>query len=410
MLAAGVAHEINNPSAFVMANLSVLREHLTKLQRFDRALRDQAELERNTVGASALSQLIDRHDVDAILADAQDIVRENLEGMRRIASIVRDLRTFSRIEREEVELLSVNEVVNAACNIAYNQLRHRAQLVKDLGNVPQIAADRGKLTQVVVNLLMNAAQAITEGSAESHQIRVHTGFDRERVIISVIDTGVGIPEEIQDRIFEPFFTTKPRELGSGLGLSLCAEIVRQHSGWIQLTSTVGKGSRFDVILPSDTGLVPNRAPPVLNEDLPVVTVRSRRILIVDDEAYVLRAFRRTLAPPNDVVVAEGGGQAMDILKLDVEFDAIICDLMMPQIDGVMLYDFISDHAPALVDRIIFCSGGAFTERAKDFVSSVGNIILEKPVSAEDLRQAINAVTSTREHLATHDLEPVNGTS
>jgi two-component system, cell cycle sensor histidine kinase and response regulator CckA len=396
MLAAGVAHEVNNPAAFVMANLSVMREHLTKLLRFDRALRDQAEMERSTVGASALGHLLDRHDVEALLSDSQDIIAESLEGMRRIASTVRDLRTFSKIEREEVEHLSINEVVNAACNIAYNQLRHRAQLVKDLGDVPPIAADRGKLTQVVVNLLMNAAQAITEGSAESHQIRIHTSSDRDRVMLAVTDTGVGIPDDIQDRIFEPFFTTKPRDQGTGLGLSLCAEIVRQHSGWIQVTSTVGKGSRFEIILPPDTGLVPNRPRGQTHEELPVSSVKSWRILIVDDEMFVLRAFRRTLSPPHEVVLAEGGAQAIDILKSDVEFDAIVCDLMMPQVDGVMLHEHIGQHVPRLLDRMIFCSGGAFTERAKDFASSLSNIILDKPVSSEDLRDAIAAICGRRE--------------
>lgn len=402
VLAAGVAHEVNNPAAVVMANLSVMREHLTKLIRFDRALRDQAEMERGAVGMSALGSLIERHDIEVLLTDADDIVRDSLEGMRRIAAIVRDLRTFSRIEREEVEQLTINEVVNAACNIAYNQLRHRAQLVKDLGDVPAIAADRGKLTQAVVNLLLNAAQAITEGSAEAHQIRVHTRAERERVVISVTDTGVGIPDDIRDRIFEPFFSTKPREQGSGLGLSLCAEIVRQHSGWIQVTSTLGKGSRFDVLLPMDTGLVPNRNRAAVAEEAPVAPVRSRRVLIVDDETFVLRAFRRTLAPPNDVVVAEGGGEAIEILKGDVDFDAIVCDLMMPQVDGVMLYNFIRDHAPSLLNRIVFCSGGAFTERAKEFVAAMPNLILEKPVSADELRQAIERV-ATKPAEATHDL-------
>jgi CheY-like chemotaxis protein len=169
-----------------------------------------------------------------------------------------------------------------------------------------------------------------------------------------------------------------------------------------VTSTVGKGSRFDVFLPVDTGLVPNRAPVAQREEHPMATARSLKILVVDDEAYVLRAFRRILVPPHQVVLAEGGARAVDILKLDVEFDAIVCDLMMPHVDGVMLYELISQQAPQLLERIIFMSGGAFTERAEALASSVRNIILEKPVAAEDLRQAI-AVVSSPPAEATRDL-------
>jgi signal transduction histidine kinase/CheY-like chemotaxis protein len=367
-LAAGVAHEVNNPSAFVSANLCTLNEHLARLAEEGPPLPPE---------------------LDALLQDSRDIVRENLEGMGRIASIVRDLKNFSRIERESVEHVHPNQIINAACNLVYNQIRHRAQLVKDLGDLPELALDRTKLTQVVMNLLINAAQAIPDGGSTEHWIKVASYRRNEDVVLEVTDTGRGIPEHVRDRIFEPFFTTKAKERGTGLGLALCADIVRQHGGRIEVSSELERGTTMRVVLPPNTGLQPGPGRTDRDEsaDLPVGEERAR-VLLVDDETMLLRAYRRALKRSHDVVLAESGEEALDILAVDRSFDVIVCDLMMPRIDGIQVYEQIERHAPELLPRILFCSGGAFTPRARAFCAQDHIVLLEKPIDPVRLGQAI----------------------
>lgn len=385
-LAAGVAHEVNNPAAFVSSNLAILAGHLDNLQAGLTAIRETLV---ETPEAEAVDGVIKRLHLEEAIADAQAIVAENLEGMSRISAIVRDLRTFARIERDRVELVHLNQVVNAACNIANNQLRHRATLIKDLGEVPAIAADPGKLTQVLLNLLINAAQAIPEGAASSHSVRVRTRVEGDRVVLSVIDSGVGIPEELQGRLFEPFFTTKAEEGGTGLGLVLSAEIVRQHGGDMRVFSSPGKGSRFDVVLPLHTGL---KLVAVKTPELPaVVATTPLRILAIDDEANLLKAYRRVLSPPHELVTCNDGLEALDLLREDQAFDVVICDLMMPQLDGPRFFEALAEVAPRLLSRVIFASGGAFTARTKDFVASMSTPCLEKPVPPAELLAAVGRV-------------------
>ena len=165
-------------------------------------------------------------------------------------------------------------------------------LVKQLGAVPRLAADPGKLSQMPINLLMNAAQASDPNSAAQHEIRCTSAYRDGFVHVAIADTGCGIPESVRTRIFEPFFTTKSRDLGTGLGLTLCADIVRRHSGGIRVESEPGKGSVFEVLLPGETGLVFSRKPAFVSE-APSPAKRAR-VLVIDDEEILLKAYRRML--------------------------------------------------------------------------------------------------------------------
>ena len=386
-LAAGVAHEVNNPAAYVTANVSILGEHMERLRA---ALGDLRGWASETAGAEeALERCFAAHDLRTLVDESRDIITESVEGLGRITAIVRDLKNFSRIDREQVELLHPNQVVNSACNLVYNQLRHRAMLIKDLGDLPRITGDRGKLTQVLMNLLLNAAQAIPEDAQGEQYVRVMTRAESDRLIISVIDTGTGIAEEHLDRVFEPFFTTKARDRGTGLGLSICADIARQHGGDLRVYSALGKGSQFDLVLPRETGLAPGRVS--VSQPAPVTREGSARILLIDDEPMLLRAYRRLLSPPHEVVTADGGEAALQILAEDSAFDVILCDLMMPKVDGPMFFQELERRFPKLPTRVVFCSGGAFTARAKEFIAAVGNTFLEKPTSAAALHRAIAEV-------------------
>lgn len=381
-LAAGVAHEVNNPAAFVTANLCMLGEHINQVSDVFAEMEQLHGLSFTAVGSG--------HGIHSILADAKDIVRENLEGMGRISSILRDLKNFSRIEQESVETVHVNEIVNASCNLVHNQIRHRAQLIKELGDVPTINADRNKLTQVLMNLLMNAAQAIPEGKTDAI-VKIRSRVVGDRIELDVVDSGVGIPDDVQKKIFEPFYTTKSRDKGTGLGLALCADIVRQHGGSIEVASELGRGSRFTVSVPRDTGLIPGEHIVPVELTATVDSGRTGRILVVDDEMMLLKAYKRSLGRRHDVVLAHGGEEALAILAEDDAFDVIICDLMMPGIDGIRVFHSTVERTPGLRSRFIFCSGGAFTPRTREFCGQIDLPVHEKPLTPADIESAIQDV-------------------
>jgi CheY-like chemotaxis protein/two-component sensor histidine kinase len=313
---------------------------------------------------------------------------DNLTGIKRIASIARDLQMFSRADRDDLQPVDVNEIVDVACNLAYNDIRHRARLVKELGRIPSTLAEPGKLAQALTNLLANAAQAIDVGAADEHEVRVSTRLVDGEVRIVVSDTGRGIPGELHGQIFEPFFTTKPSEGGTGLGLSLCAEIVRKHGGDIQVRSVPDHGTRFEIKLP----FRPAEQIPVVPTLYPQADALPRaRILIVDDDVAVLRAQRRLLSGDHDVSTAGSGAEALARMAEEGPFDVILCDVMMPTMDGPMFYEAVRLQDPVVADTILFCSGGVFTERAKAFIAAVPNSFLAKPISREALQRALRKV-------------------
>jgi two-component system NtrC family sensor kinase len=219
-----------------------------------------------------------------------------------------------------------------------------------------------------------------EGRADHNRIAVSTEDRGDVLVLVVEDTGHGIPAELRERIFEPFFTTKPTGRGGGLGLSVCLEIVRLHGGTITVESEVGRGSRFEVRLPLDNGLAPRpRAEPSA-----APARRRARILIIDDDALVLRGLGRMLSSDHEVVMANGGQEGLEILAADRRFDVILCDLMMPTTDGPQVHATLAERAPELLPRLVFCSGGAFTPRARAFLGSVENEVLGKPMRRDEL--------------------------
>ncbi|MFK7992372.1 MAG: ATP-binding protein [Sandaracinaceae bacterium] len=350
-VAAGVAHEINNPAAFAMLNCRVIHE----------------QIGTGRVGRDPEATRV----VEEALADTQ-------EGLARIASVARDLRQFWRVDEREVVELDVNDVVRNTLSRLNNELRHRARVELSLErSVPRVAMQRGKLEQVLTNLLLNAAQAIVEGHAEANLVRVETHAQEDGIVISVSDTGHGMDESTLARVFEPFFSTKPADQGAGLGLALTAEILAAHGGQIDAASNVGEGTRFDVRLPLDTGMTPRpgSTPPVLPA--------GKRILVIDDDPGMVRAYRRMLRNRAAVVV-ESGGEALALLEEDPEFDVIVCDLMMPDVDGPAVHRALAERAPHLAARMVFCTGGAFTPRMRAFVAAIDNEVLDKPLRPADL--------------------------
>ena len=381
-VAAGVAHEINNPAAFMLMNVTVGDEHITDHMKF---------LDNISVFAETLTDPIQRQQLLALvdqlpdLAAMRSLQKDSKEGLERIRAVTRDLRLFSRTEARVIVEEDLNASIRSAVRLLRNELRHHAKVQIELEeNLPTFFARRGKFTQVATNLLMNASQAITGGSAGGTEIRVTTHSDDKDVLFSVCDSGTGISEETLARMFEPFFTTKSQEQGTGLGLALCAEIVEAHGGRIDVQSTLGVGTTFEVRIPLDTGLSPTpRSPPRRSEG----GRDRRRILIIDDDMAMVRAYRRLLRR-QDATVVSSGAEALAILRDDETFDVILCDLMMPELDGPQVFDVICERAPHLRERVVFCTGGAFSPRTREFVERVDNEVLEKPLSPADFARLL----------------------
>jgi PAS domain S-box-containing protein len=383
-LAAGIAHEINNPLAFVISNLSFLSEELR---------RSQLSLEGNTASGAGGPRLRNRSELE--LVEWQEVLSEAYEGAERVRQIVRQLKTFSRPDEDRLTPVDVHQVLDSVVMMAANEIRHRAQLHREYGPVPLVMANEGGLCQVFLNLVVNAAQAIPEGDAHHNAIRLITRrVDMGRVSIEVQDTGSGIPREALSRIFDPFFTTKPVGVGTGLGLSICHGIITNLGGEISVESELGKGSTFRVVLPSLEPRTQPRPPGTLTP-VPLTVQRRGRVLVVDDEPGVGKVLRRILRD-HDVEVSPGGRQALERLQQAPElFDAVLCDVMMPDLGGKDLYEAVRRTHSGLERRFVFVSGGAFTANAREFLEAIPNPKLEKPFDEPTLRQIIQDLVGRR---------------
>jgi signal transduction histidine kinase len=375
MLAAGVAHEINNPLAIAALNLDMNSEALA------RAIERANEMKARGSGAAAIlgQELLD---LDAPLQDAR-------EALKRIRDIVRDVKLFSRQDDEMVTTVDLRRVVDSSARMAWNEIRHRARLVKQYGDVPLVRANESRLGQVLLNLLVNAAQAMPESQASRNEIRVTTRTAEDgQAIVEVSDTGSGIPKENLERIFDAFFTTKPLGVGTGLGLAICRGIVVDLGGHIEVESEVGKGTLFRLVLPagceSATVVKAARADPV--------GIRSR-VLVVDDEVALGRALSRKLSARHDVTVLTGGAEAVACLASGARFDVILLDVMMPDMSGMRVHQEFQVIAPDQAARIIFLTGGAFSASAREFLDRVPNPRLEKPVETTTLLALIDGLAT-----------------
>jgi signal transduction histidine kinase len=352
-LAAGIAHEINNPLAVAMGNVEY-------------ALTSVIALERGV--ATAIGP-----EVREPLADARD-------ALARVRDIVRDVKLFSRAgDPAKRGPIDVRQVLRSALRMTWNEARHRARLVEELGPVPVIEANDSRIAQAVLNVLVNAIQALPEGRAAHHRLTVRTATDeRGWAVLDIEDTGCGIPAEHLPRVFEPFYTTKPADEATGVGLTISAAIIAESGGTIDVKSEVGVGTQVRIALPPGTEVPREKA------STPPPTGIRRRILVIDDEPGFGAVIKRTLGDDHEIVIATSSRDGLARMQ-EAAPDLILCDLMMPDIDGISLYRMLD---PSTQGKMVFVTAGAFSASGRAFLDGVPNRRLDKPFDPEALRALV----------------------
>ncbi len=369
-LAAGVAHEINNPLAYVTSNLELLERSVN----------------------TAADQTLPLADVRSAVADARS-------GVERVREIVRSLRLFSRGDDAQRSSVSLRRVLEASISIAQSVMSRRGRVETEFAGTPPVFASESQLGQVFLNLLVNASQAVRDDGGEGRDIiRVRLGHDpeRRRAWVEISDSGVGIPKENLSRIFDPFYSTKPVGEGTGLGLAIVHGIVRSLNGSITVASEEGVGTTFRVELPTMARdrLTP---PPQPRTSAPAILGRMR-VLLIDDEPNLRGALAQILSFDHEVTTADGGKQALKILRDGKRFDAILCDLMMPDLDGIAVVETMRKEMPDLAERVVVLTGGAYTARAKAFLAEESVLRLDKPFGIEELREVLRKVERSDSHV------------
>jgi signal transduction histidine kinase len=377
MLAAGVAHEINNPLSVVLGCVQAIAKDVHQLARGLETLEGET-------GPATAARLVRLRSTAASVADA---LRDADEAGERVRTIVRDLRVFSRSEGEVREAVDVHGVLESSLRMARNEIRHRASVVRRFGDVPRVYANEARLGQVFLNLIVNAAQAIPEGSTDQNTITITTRRQDDRVAVEVTDTGAGIAPEVLPRIFDVFFTTKASGVGTGLGLAICDRILTAMDARIEAESRLGAGTTFRVILPrARTGRT--LGVPILPSPFDAAPP-PRSVLAVEDEPAVGRAIQRLLVP-HRVTVVTRAREALARIIAGEHFDVILCDVMMPELTGMDFHAQLREARPDLADQVIFLSGGAFTPGAREFFEKIPNPRIDKPIDAARLRLLVEA--------------------
>lgn len=361
-MTAAIGHELNNPLTYVVGNLHHVAEVLAA-----------------------------RKPDSPVDPELEQCVREALAGAERVARIVQDMRTLERRDALQIAPVELQEVLEVAIRQTSNHTRHRARLTRHYAPVGTVDAESPRLTQVFVNLLLNAAQAIPQGQAKRNEISVSLYEEGGLVVVQITDTGRGIPADVLPRIFEPFYTTKPIGEGSGLGLAISRAIVKSFGGEIEAISNVTVGTTVQVRLPR--GKLARRSEPDLASSvppaaLPPAAAAKPRILVVDDDALILGTVRRVLGRNYDITCVADSRDVLSSLANNEPFDLILCDLIMPDMTGMEVHAEVSKRSAELAKRMLFMTGGAFTAEARAFLEQGHVRYVDKPFSPQALAAAV----------------------
>jgi len=360
-MAAGVAHEMNNPLTWVLANIRLVQESMG----------------------------------DALPEPTRRALDHAARGAERMRSIVSDLKVFSRNEAHAAPV-ELRQVLGSALSIVAGDLRAKAQLeqVDTTAGPLHVLANEARVAQVLLNLLVNAVQAIEVGHPERNRVGIqlsHPGGNPRLVCVEVDDTGAGIPPAVRARIFDPFFTTKPPGEGTGLGLSIGLQLVQEMGGEIQVVPRAGRGTRFRVTLPlTDVRPTGGR---LLTPPPPARSAVAARVLIVDDEAMIVEMLEQVLSPEFEVIGESDSRRALARLEGGERFDGMLCDVMMPGVDGMQLYSATLSIAPEQAKRFVFVTGGVSNPDVHAFLEDTGRPCVEKPFDLHALRATVRKLVA-----------------
>ena len=371
LLASGVAHELNNPLAHVLLDLDAVGEEL-------RQARDAGL----TLQGDALEALLSK-------------VEASQHSAQRIRGIVANLGSFSGTESPDHVPVQLRDLLTAVATMVSHELEPRARLELDLAAPQHVTGNRGRLSQAFLNLLVRATRSIDEGSPERNRVSVRSYLHEGACRVEIRDTGRGIDPDQLARLFDPFATTTQPGDDTGLGLAISHRIVEEHGGHILVASTPGQGSCFTVVLPCQGRCTPPE--PAAPQPAAPAPARPIRLLIIDDEPYLRRAMQRLLTRAGFLVVsADSGREAQRVLADDEDFDVILCDLMMPELNGMELHSWLVQTKPRLARRLLFLTGGAFTPDAERYLAAAGNRVLSKPLPQPELIAAITQAVAARD--------------
>jgi PAS domain S-box-containing protein len=358
-LAASVAHEINNPLTYV-------------LSEGDAVDRELALVERQLADAAVAPE------ARAALGRVREHLGQVRSGTARIAAITRDLRTFSRPDEQSLVPVDLRAVVESVLKLVAKEVEARARLVLDLAGTAPVIGNEARLIQVVLNLIVNAYQAVPPHSPAENEVKVAARTDGDRVVVEVSDSGPGVPINIRERIFEPFYSTKEIGVGTGLGLFVCRNIVRGFSGEVEVSDGPAGGALFRVVLPAAPTAPPRELEPAPR---PRPAPPGGHVVLIEDDRMVARAFTLQLRQAGYRVTSFGDGRSgMDgLLALpDAEIDLVFCDLMMTGMTGMDLAEELAARAPAKAAKLVLMTGGAFSARAREFVARHQERTVDKP--------------------------------
>ena len=371
-IAAGIGHEINNPLTFLIGGMDAARDELASVRTY---------IPQNSY------------------REVDDLLQAAAVGAERIACIVRNVKLFARPDEQGMEAVDMPATIQMALEIAMAEIGDNIDTVMDLAVVPPVRGRRIEIEQVIINLLTNAAQALRGAGSTDPKIHIALRVDNAKdVVMEIRDNGPGIPIEHLDKIFDPFFTTKPVNQGTGLGLSICHGIVTGLGGEIDIRSTVDKGTSVLVTLPAfrlDAALNPAQSSDGKPVTASTPTLGRIRILVVDDEPLVLDAIRRAL--PRQRVVGVTSARSALLLATHESFDLILCDIMMPDINGMKFYEELSETRPDMEPRVMFLTGGTNLPEVREFLDRVDKRCIEKPVARERLTHIIADAMASLEY-------------
>ena len=388
-LVAGVAHEINNPLTSLLLSVEGLKVRTAPLHRAYQAVLELAR-SGHAPSIADLETVLKLGRTGAPLAETEELLEETASAANTIARVVRDLKLFSRPDDEVApEVIDLRDLVEQVLRIVGRQLREHAVIERDYeAELPLVVAPSARLVQVITNILLNAAQAVNQVARPAHRIRISARADDETVALAISDTGPGISSEVVERIFDPFFTTKREGMGTGLGLSISRSILRRLGGDLLVESVHGDGATFVALIPRpDRSMLfaayRRATPPVPADD----AGRQQRVLVLDTDERVLRAFARALDAQYEMMLAQDEQEAIDLLESGSQADVVVADVSAPDRPGLGLYRWLLQHRPALAKRVIFVAAGD-QERPVP-VAETDLIVLEKPVARNELLNALD---------------------